>query len=407
LQAGDRTKLLVLASTLDLRYRLGCTPAWWQLLKAFHERGDEVIAIPYLGDPVESLWWRTYPNPCAFESKLAYHATDSESEQPNGRPRIPRRATRFLIDRRIRPRWHRHLRSVLAREKDVDAVLMLNMPLNHFTGIPTAIREEFGVKLLYYDGDLPTILPKDAISRGFRFSYYEDADLSEYDVFFSNSKGALPDLMELGARRAYPLYYAADPDLFRPMNVAKDCDVSFYGHGDRLREEWMNELIAKPSEALPDARFVVGGDGFKISLGRAERVGPVRFSRFPEFVSRSLVNLNITRTSHANVLASATARPFELAACGACIVSQPSMGIEEWFEPGKEIIVAHDYREAVDTYRGLLDDRDAAAEFGGRARERVLASHTFRHRAEAIARIIGSVGRTSTPVTETEAKIAS
>ena len=63
--AGASMKILVLASALDLKYGLGCTPSWWQLLKGFQETGNEVIAIPYLGDPVESLWWRTYRNPCS------------------------------------------------------------------------------------------------------------------------------------------------------------------------------------------------------------------------------------------------------------------------------------------------------------------------------------------------------
>ena len=61
-------KILVIASTIDLKNKLGCTPAWWQLLKALYEIGHEVIVVPYLGRPVESLWWRTYDNPCAGES---------------------------------------------------------------------------------------------------------------------------------------------------------------------------------------------------------------------------------------------------------------------------------------------------------------------------------------------------
>ena len=69
-------KLLIICSTLDLKYRLGCTPSWWQLSKALHETGNEVITIPYLGDPVESLWWRTYKNPCAYESKYYNYLLD-------------------------------------------------------------------------------------------------------------------------------------------------------------------------------------------------------------------------------------------------------------------------------------------------------------------------------------------
>ena len=63
-------KLLAICSTTDLKYKLGCTPSWGQLLKAFHETENEVIAKPFLGDTVESLWWWCYPNPCAAESKL-------------------------------------------------------------------------------------------------------------------------------------------------------------------------------------------------------------------------------------------------------------------------------------------------------------------------------------------------
>lgn len=61
-------KFLVVAQALDLKYRLGCVPSWWQLLKALHEVGNEVIVTPYLGKPIESLWWRIYGNPCTRES---------------------------------------------------------------------------------------------------------------------------------------------------------------------------------------------------------------------------------------------------------------------------------------------------------------------------------------------------
>jgi len=80
----------------------------------------------------------------------------------------------------------------------------MNIPLNHITGIPTEIKQEFGIPCLYYDGDMPTILPKYAVSRGFKFDYYLEADLSEYDVFFVNSKGVIEDLKEAGAKKVIP-----------------------------------------------------------------------------------------------------------------------------------------------------------------------------------------------------------
>ena len=198
---------------------------------------------------------------------------------------------------------------------------------------------------------MPTILPKYATDRGFKFNYYVNADLSEFDAFFSNSKGVIPDLEEMGARNIHPLYYAADPGLFTPIPVRKDIDVSFYGHGSEFREEWMTKLITHPSERLPRLKYSVGGKGFGIPLGKADLVGHLTYSEFRKYCCRSKVCLNITRWSHTNVFASATARPFELAAYGACIISQPYNGIEEWFDVGRELIVVKSEKEALEPPR--------------------------------------------------------
>ena len=381
-------KILALASTLDLRYGLGCTPSWWQLLKGFQETGNEVIAIPYLGDPVESLWWRTYANPCSRQSKLFNAVSKWERYRVEGKAGFWAGASGFLVKNHIRPRWKRHLDVVLSQERDVDFVFMMNIPVNHFTGLPTHIRKEYGVKVAYYEGDMPTILPQHALVREFKFNYYEGADLSEYDLFFSNSKGAIPEIKAMGAKDVRPLYWAADPDLCQPLEVAKDYDVSFYGHGSQLREEWLAKLIAEPSHRRPGIRFVVGGRDFQVPLGTAELVGPVPYSEFGRFVSRSKINLNITRSSHTTVYASATSRPFELAAFGACIVSQPYEGMQEWFDVGRELIVAQSTGEAEEVYEQLLDDSELAETLGRRARDRVVKEHTFQHRAREVVSAI-------------------
>ncbi len=384
-------KILALASTLDLKYGLGCTPSWWQLLKGFQETGNEVIAIPYLGDPVQSLWWRTYENPCSWQSKLFNWASRSRSDSVNGKAGLSATVSSFLVKNHIQPRWRRHLDYVLSKEKDVDFVFMMSMPVNHFAGLPTHIRAEYGVKVAYYEGDMPTALPQHALAREFKFSYYQGADLSEYDLFFSNSKGAIPDIKNLGAKDVRPLYWAADPDLCQPLRVPKDYDVSFYGHGSQLREEWLARLITNPSQRNPKTRFVVAGRDFQVPLGRAEFVGPIPYSEFGRFVSRSRINLNITRSSHSTVYASATSRPFELAAFGACIVSQPYEGIQEWFDVGKELVIVRTAEEAGELYQLLLDNREDAEEFGRRARQRILKDHTFHHRAREVVTGVESV----------------
>lgn len=376
-------KLLIACSTLDLRYRLGCTPSWWQLFKALHETGNEVIVTPYLGDPVDSLWWRTYPNPCSTESKL--YNWYLNTKKCNGRLSQHNSKTDFALnrfaERHAHTRWKNHIFSILQGEKDVDAVLFINTPLNHIRGIATAISSEFSIPVGYYDGDMPTILPQYAAERGFKFNYYKNADLSEFDVFFSNSKGIIPDLLELGARNVHPLYYAVDPDLFRPVEIEKDIDVSFFGYGNEFREEWMQRMITGPSQVMDDTRFSVAGGGFTMDLGKARFAGDLSFSDYRNFCCRSKISLNITRWSHTSVYASSTARPFELAAFGACIVSQPYSGIKEWFDPGKEMILLEDGDIILDIYSYLLESEDKTIIIGKNARNKIEKKHTYRHRA--------------------------
>lgn len=386
-------KILAIVSTLDLKFRLGCTPAWWQLFKALHENGNEVVAIPYLGAPVESLWWRTYPNPCVHESTMfnSYLERRKRKGQSPSSRNLMSPISDFLIKNHINPKWKKQIIKILEKERGIDAVIVMNVPLTHIAGIPSEIKRRVNVPIIYYDGDMPTSLPKYAVGRGFKFNYYEGADLSEYDAFLTNSEGCISDLEEMGAKNVYPLHYGIDKDLCSPIDCEKDIDVFFFGYGSNFREDWMKKLITIPSKQMPDVNFVVAGNGFKIDLGNAKLMGDLSYSEWREFCCRSKINLNITRWSHTNIYASSTSRPFELAAYGACIVSQPYNGIEKWFEVGREILIANSEAEAMEIYRNLLSDERKREELGNKARERVLKEHTFKHRAVELINIINKL----------------
>ena len=148
------------------------------------------------------------------------------------------------------------------------------------------------------------------------FNYYHGADPSEYDLVLSNSEGGLGRLLELGARRAEAVLWAADPEFFRPLPVEKDNDVFFYGYGDKFRREWMRALVGEPSRRDPRIDFALGGRDFQGDVGRARLVGDVPFNVFARAISAARVNLNVTRRAHATVDGSSTCRPFELAAAG-------------------------------------------------------------------------------------------
>ena len=136
------------------------------------------------------------------------------------------------------PRWRRHLERLVERERP-DAVVVFTVPMAHFRGIPTALRERFGVPVVFYDGDVPMSLPEfGGMDTG--FNYYHGADPCEYDLVVSNSEGGLERLLELGARRAEAVFWGADPEFFAPQPVDKETDVFFYGYGDKFRREWMD-----------------------------------------------------------------------------------------------------------------------------------------------------------------------
>ena len=143
----------------------------------------------------------------------------------------------------------------------------------------------------------------------------------------------------------------------------------------------MEKMIAEPSCILFNRNFSVGGKGFDTDLGRSRLIGDLSYSAFRKFCCQSKICLNITRWSHTSVYASATARPFELAAYGACIVSQPYSGIEEWFDIGKEIVVITREDKVKETYEWLLEDEDERQKIGERARQRIFRDHTYHHRA--------------------------
>ena len=405
------TKILAVASAVDLDFRYGCTPAWWQLWKGLAEAGVDLIVTSYRGRPVESPWWRTAPNPLYREAEAfaaarrgvgrlkgnRRRARSEDAPEESGADRI----VRGVIGRTVTPRWRRHLERILERERDVDAVIVFTVPMSHLRGIPERLRARFGIPVIFYDGDVPASLPEFG-GMDTSFNYYHGADPSEYDFIISNSEGGIPRLLELGARKAEPLFWAADPGLFQPMAVDKDVDVFFYGQGDRFRREWMHALVGEPSVRLPEVDFAIGGSDFRADLGRARLLGQIPFNGFNRAIAAARVNLNITRRSHATVFASSSARPFELAMAGAAIVSNPCAGIERWFEPGRELVIAHDADEAVSAYRDLLGDPGAAQDMGKRARERALAEHTYTQRARQLLGLLGigaatPVGLAATP----------
>ena len=268
-------KLLVAASAVDLDFRYGCTPAWWQLWKGLYEEGVDLVVTPYRGRAVESPWWRTAPNPTFVEGESFARARDVVARlkgdsylrraEDNPEDGLGERMTREAIWRWVTPRWRKHL-DALVRDERPDALVVFTVPMAHLRGIPSYLRERYGLPIVFYDGDVPMSLPEfGGMDTG--FNWYHQADPSEYDLVVSNSEGGLERLRELGARRAEAVFWGADPDFFAPREVEKQMDVFFYGYGDKFRREWMQTLVGDPSRAMPDVDFALGGRDFQGDVG--------------------------------------------------------------------------------------------------------------------------------------------
>lgn len=371
-------KLIVVVSSLELRQPLSSTPSWWQLLKALSECGADLVVSPYQGQPIESPWWEAGANPCRREG-------DVVGWWKRWAPRSERRSSQLtltLVNRVTKPRWRRYLVSLMERTRDADAVLFISIPPNHFAGIPGLLAHRFGVPTYFYDGDVPASLPRfQGFQTGFRI--YDQADLSEFAGVFSSSLGGISELKDLGARAVAPLYYGADPALFKRPQLDEDIDAFFYGHGAEYRKEWIEAMLVEPARRLPGLRVAVRGTRLG-ALPRVEQLPYASFSKLKEYCCRSRINLLITRQAHTSVFASSTARPFELAALGCAMVSNPYLGVETWFEPGREILVVRSASDAAACYSTLLRDPVSRREMGERARARLLAEHTYEHRARQL-----------------------
>lgn len=391
-------KLLFVVSSLDLTQPFSATPAWWQLLKGLYEIGVEVVATPYQGPAVETLWWHAEPNPAKLQGDAFKLARDTvrrllpppdatNTPDAAGGESAADRVVRQAANALIAPLWLNHLDRILRKQPDITAVIFLTVPLNHLVGVARELQARHNKPVLYYDGDVPASLPDmHGFASGFRI--YQGADVGEYAGFISNSDGGGERLRELGARQVHTLYYGADPDVFAPLPVQnRDVDCFFYGHGREYRGEWIDAMLAEPARQMPEARFAVRGTRLGVP-DAVTQLPYLSFSRLREYASRSKINLCITRRAHASVPRSSSSRPFELAAMGCCVVSNPYDGLETWFEPDKEVFIVHSSGEAVDRYRYLLAHPRTREQVAAAARQRVLKAHTFRHRARELVEII-------------------
>lgn len=393
-------RLLALCSAIDLEEKGGCTPFYWSLFAALSRLGVDITVMPFFGKPVQSLWWNIEKNPVSTNSLInflekpygllsrVYYNTTSAKETSKGF-NFSFNAQKLIVElqhQKWAKLWLKTIEKALLKNK-FDVVGMFCPPVHIMSPYVSYLRNKYNVPIFLYEADFPTYLFD---AENFQKSLYYNVDISSFDAAIVNSEGVIPKLKNIGIKKTFVLDFGADTSWLSYPSQSKDIDVSFYGYGSRLREEEIKNMITLPSKKLANRKFVVAGN-LEVDIGNATRLGKLNNIKMKRLCYRSKISLNITRKTFAETVSSSTARLFELAAMGACIVSNSSKGIEKWFQPNKEIIIVHDADEALRTYEFLLTKEDAREFISKNARERALQAHTYDQRAIEFQEILNKV----------------
>lgn len=238
--------------------------------------------------------------------------------------------------------------------------------------------------VLFWDVDAPATLDRVEARADDPFR----ALVPRYDAVFTYGGGnaVVQAYRKLGAQLCLPIYNALDPDTHHP--VAQDdrfaADLSFLGNRLPDREARVEEFFIKPAARLSEKRFLLGGNGWddKPMSANVRKLGHVSTRDHNALNASALAVLNINRESMARYGASPPTRIFEAAGAGSCIITDAWHGIDQFLEPGREILVAADGVGVTELLSALTPAE--AARIGEAARRRVLAEHTYAQRAAEV-----------------------
>lgn len=346
-------KLVVLGLSLSSSWGNGHATTFRAILSAFAERGHDILFLER-----EREWYAAHrdlaePDYC----QLAYYREPSDLED-----------------------W---------RDEIVGAdAVMVGSYVPDGIEVGRWVQQQARGTVCFYDIDTPVTLA--ALERG-TCEYLSPELVPGYDIYFSFTAGpTLKKLeQEFGSPRARPLHCTADTTSYVPLDVPKRWDLSYLGTYSDDRQSTLERLLIEPARARPKLRFAVAGPQYPDHIewpANVERIEHVAPADHPEFYAASRFTLNVTRADMIAAGWSPSVRLFEAAACGTPIISDRWAGIDDYFRPDDEIILA-DTKE--DVLAALSADAQA---IGVRARRVVLAHHSAKKRAEELERELTASG---------------
>jgi spore maturation protein CgeB len=358
-------KLVIFGLTLSSSWGNGHATIWRGLCRALHRLGHRVVF---------------------FERDVPYYAFQRDLLELPG------------TDLRLYPSWEEVLPQARRAVADAD-VAMVTSYCPDGVAATDLVLDADGPQRVFYDLDTPVTLAR--LAAGEPIAYISPRGLSGFDLVLSYTGGAaLTALRErLGARRVAPLYGSVDPELHRPSAPLPQyqSDLSYLGTYAADRQPALEKLLLEPARRLPDRRFVIAGAQYPQDFPWESNVWFVRHlppADHPAFFASSPLTLNVTRADMARMGWCPSGRLFEAAACGTAVLSDTWEGLGDFFEPGREILLAETTEEAM---AAISLPREEVARIGRAARERALAAHTADHRAREMLDILARSGSDPLP----------
>jgi spore maturation protein CgeB len=244
---------------------------------------------------------------------------------------------------------------------------------------------------VFWDVDAPATLERVQHDPGDPFR----ALIREYDLVLTYGGGdpVVRAYTRLGARRCVPVYNALDPDTHHPVppDPAFAADLALLANRLPDREARIGQFFLAAAERLPARRFLLGGAGWESrSLPANVRLAGHVYTRdHNAFNCTPTAVLNVNRESMVRFGFSPPTRVFEAAGAAACLITDDWEGIELFLEPGREVLVARDGAEVARLLEELTPE--TARRLGAAARARILAEHTYAHRAEQLESLLGTM----------------
>jgi spore maturation protein CgeB len=218
-----------------------------------------------------------------------------------------------------------------------------------------------------------------------------------YDLYLSFTGGPTLRRIErdFGSPCARALYCGVDPEVYFPENAATLWDMGYLGTYSPDRQAALERLLLEPARTWPAGRFIVAGAQYPQEVrwpGNVEHVAHLAPAQHRSFYSAQRYTLNVTRADMVRAGFSPSVRFFEAAACGTPILTDYWSGLEEFFEPGKEIAIVSSAAEALAWLHQANDE--PRHRMGERARARALREHTAQSRAETLLRHLDAANAT-------------